>query len=177
MDSRWTVSLETWRLSPVLFHLLAFLVEASLHVWFLLVCIRSSSLPTNPTPHSPSSNRVCVFIHTSRIIHILDSIAIIIHWVYIFIISKFKKNHRWRAEQSLLFKTVFILRKWLQQAIVGLNSDRTSPNSILHCHAKQEGTHKTVRPFHWKVCIGVKKKEEETFPVVIWKVLFHLFAL
>lgn len=31
--------------------------------------------------------------------------------------------------------------------MVGLNSDRTSPNSIFHCHAKQEGTHKTVRHF------------------------------
>lgn len=43
--------------------------------------------------------------------------------------------------------------------MVGLNSDRTSPNSIPYCHAKQEETHKTVRPFHWKVCIGVKKKK------------------
>ena len=51
------------------------------------------------------------------------------------------------------------MRKWLQQVMVGLNSDRRSSNSIPHCHAKQEGTHKTVRPFHWKVCIGVKKKK------------------
>lgn len=85
---------------------------------------------------------------------------------------------------KVYYLSVFILRKWLQQVMVGLNSDRTSSNSIPPCHAKQEGTHKTVRPFHWKVCIGVKKKKKKKhfqwssgrfyFICLPYKVLGHL---